>query len=187
MYLETVRHRNSRGRVYLHHLVTGGKYGRRKYVSRAALPAVKAEVTADRSRRKFLSGLRSAVRHAKPGPVPAINETQRIMLERCGYRLHGGMRVTRDRKRFFGTDALQFRHSMLGEAAKKIARTPEDLEKIEKKAISLQTAFASSGAKSMTYDRCLAAVFNSLAGAAQVADAGVSKPSVAIHSADSPC
>ncbi len=183
MYLEKIKHRNKRGRVYFHHLVSGGKFGRRKYISRAALPAVKAEITAERSKRKFLSSLSSAVRHAKPGPVPAINEIQRVVLESSGYRIRGGLRVTRDRKKFFGKKQVEFRHSMLSEAAREIARTPDDLVRIEKKALSLQAAFSASKHSGVKFDDCKAAVFSAEA-ASMKRGTGTISPSNSRHSGD---
>jgi hypothetical protein len=185
MYLEKIKHRNKRGRVYFHHLVTGGKFGRRKYVSRAALPSVKEEISADKARRKFLSSLRSAFRHGKPGPVATISETQRVMLECSGYRLRGGLRVTRDRKKFFGKKQVEFRHSMLSEAAREIARTPDDLARIEKKAISLQAAFSASKRSGAKFDDFKTAMFSaeaaSMTGGTRT---GASSPRSARHSGD---
>ena len=188
MYLETIKSRNKNQRAYYHYLVTGGKYGRRKYVNLAELPAIKAEITAERSRKKFLAGLRSAVRHAKPGPVPAINEVQRIMLDHSGYRLHGGLRLTKDRKKFLARKEVAFRHSMLSAAAREIARTPDDLLRLEKKALSLQAALSASKVRGTTFEMCLSVVFAiSAAAMAGSAGTGASSPTSVRHSADSPC
>lgn len=164
MYLERMRHRDRCGHVYYHHCLTSRNGGRviRKYVSRAALPSVRRMIDERKAAKKFVTALKPVFSNGSPGPDPIICNMQRDMLKSAGYRLAGGTRVVRDRRKFFNTEQVEFRHSMLDEFALEIARTPEDLERLEKQAISLQTAFSRSKTKGMTYEKCLAAVFNAV-------------------------
>jgi len=136
----------------------GGKRVR-KYLPRYSLPFERDVLDRNNAIKKFASTLRKIFKHGRPGPAPVIPELQREILKTAGYRLAGGMRVTRDRRKFFGYEQIEFRHSLLDAVALAVARTPEALEKIEKKATSLQASYSRSRVKGMTYTKCLDAIF----------------------------
>jgi hypothetical protein len=185
MYLERMRHRDRYGHVYHHYCQTSRKAGKlvRKYVSRAALPAIRQMIDERKAARKLVAALKPVFSSGSPGPDPAICAMQRAMLESGGYRLAGGMRIVRDRKKFFMKEQVEFRHSMLDPGALAIAKTPEDLERLERLAIRLQTALARSKVKGMTYAGCLAAVFKASSGG-HGTETGASSPSNVRHSGD---
>ncbi len=154
-----MKRRSRTGKIYFHYCVAT-KAGR-KYLPRARLPTVEAQIELEKRARAMLSAIKDALKIGDSGRPPILDTEIRATLAAAGYTVHGN-KIRRNRKTYFTPEALDYRYSMLDDDLKSIVGSPQNLAVVERKSIARLLSYSGKKSSGKTFDTCFSEIIHEI-------------------------
>ncbi|MFZ2653910.1 MAG: hypothetical protein WAX69_03270 [Victivallales bacterium] len=150
MYIQRMRRRTAKGGYFYHWVVTE-KGGRRKYLPRARLASVEAQIEIEKRSRAMLRAIQDTLKTGGSGRPPILNAEIRTLLTAAGYTVRSD-KICRSRKRFFTQEAVELRYDLLDDDLKIIIKSPANLATLEHQSMERLMSYAGRGKPGKTFD-----------------------------------